>query len=309
VFSGSATLGDQVTEIPVTLDRIPNRLTALSEFVTWELTEVATNRGLVSTQVMMELYFLLRDPGASFAKGIAIEALRDLARLPKQVDEWTPADQQRGPVPLTGNSVASLVNMVFGYNPPRYDAVVGRAYYVDISNRNSITLHLDNWVDAKTDPNALCNCYDLATVSQYYINLYGDPRLQTNWAYMNPFGYLRQTNLVGRGQCNNPFYSNSNYSPKMIVSRTDPKRSAFGNHAFCVVGFPVVVADACAGPHLGTEATANYVAAATDDVFPQPPSVPRGTVGDITYWLGVGSVDMATEMTERQKTGYRTRQP
>src|SRR5262249_16152748 len=158
------TLGDQVTEIPVTLDRIPNRLAALSEFVTWELTEVATNRGLVSTQVMMELYFLLRDPGASFAKGIAIEALRDLARLPKQVDEWTPADQQRGPVSLTDYPVAQIVNNVFGYNPPRYDIVSGRPWYVDISNRNSIKLHYNNYSNAHSDPNALCNCYDLATV-------------------------------------------------------------------------------------------------------------------------------------------------
>ena len=47
-----------------------------------------------------------------------------------------------------------------------------------------------------------------------------------------------------------------------FIDPDDPRRSAFGNHAFCSLSSQIL--DACAGPHLGTETLQQYVDAAID---------------------------------------------
>jgi hypothetical protein len=81
------------------------------------------------------------------------------------------------------------------------------------------------------------------------------------WRFAKPFGFIKPTNLVGYGECNNPFFK-KNVKSKMIAWDS-PQRTWFDNHAFAanVSGH---ILDACAGPHLGTETPEQYMAASID---------------------------------------------
>jgi hypothetical protein len=63
---------------------------------------------------------------------------------------------------------------------------------------------------------------------------------------MDEFGYINTVNLVGVGNCNNPFYNNGTAinSPVVGADLLLPNRTGFGNHAFTMLGNDVY--DACA---------------------------------------------------------------
>ena len=105
------------------------------------------------------------------------------------------------------------------------------------------------------------NCYDSAGAVQ---TLCGALGVETLWVYQQPFGYINETNLVGVGNCNNPFFTGAGNTP--IVSNTDPNRTGFGNHAFIAVGTKAdhVIRDACAGPHIQNENLREYLSKSID---------------------------------------------
>ena len=82
------------------------------------------------------------------------------------------------------------------------------------------------------------------------------------WLFLSPFGYIRPTNLVGVGLCNNPFFRKNGSS--QLVDRYSDERTAFGNHAFAVT-YGGNIVDACAKPHLATESVPEYLADSIDD--------------------------------------------
>jgi hypothetical protein len=298
LFSGAVRLdgaGAQTVEIEVKLDQAPAGVVALlDEPIRWELRKGSAEGSLGDEWLRMELYFMPEDPGPSFPRGVAVEALRHLAEALGQRGEGRLRSEQGrfGTQKLLlgdGWSVAEVVQAIYQFNPPRYDIYQGAPHFTDISNFNNITLYYSRYQSANRDPNAIANCYDLAAVVQYLLRVGGI--VNVRWAYMQPFGYLRKTQLVGRGQCNNPFYAAPGRPPTNPV--VDPGygwRTAFGNHAFCYVVGSQTLADATAGPHLGGESVASYVNVATDDQTPNPPAVRRGTPADISYWAGVGTV-------------------
>jgi hypothetical protein len=116
------------------------------------------------------------------------------------------------------------------------------------------------------------NCYDQAAAVQSFCGCLG---VKAGWMYQSPFGYIKTTDLVGVGKCNNPFYENTNLiekvmiflglqdKPKPVVAFDDPNRTDFGNHAFsCVeIGY---IRDACAGPCVGTDLLRDYLEKAID---------------------------------------------
>jgi hypothetical protein len=110
------------------------------------------------------------------------------------------------------------------------------------------------------------------------------------WLFLAPFGYMKKTDLIGIGQCNNPFYPMTSTTP--VVGANDPRRTGFGNHAFCEVSSKIC--DACAGPHAGTETRAQYVDAAiektTDTTLYASKGGRPGTVADIATKGGVSDV-------------------
>ena len=129
----------------------------------------------------------------------------------------------------------------------------------------------------------IVNCYDQAAAISV---LSGAVGIKTEFLYIDPFGYIKETKLVGidrsfdfipispPDECNNPFFENSNYSPLRIVNGFIDiifdylPRSAFSNHAVCAFlsnnktysdyandlnqyEKDVLIYDACAGPILG----------------------------------------------------------
>lgn len=53
---------------------------------------------------------------------------------------------------------------------------------------------------------SISNCYDEAAYLQCNLRQHG---YSSKYCFMNPFGYINETNLKGRGMCNNPFYEST----------------------------------------------------------------------------------------------------
>jgi len=123
----------------------------------------------------------------------------------------------------------------------------------------------------------IVNCYDCAGAVATMTALVGG---QSKYLFMEPFGYIKKTNLIGKGDCNNPFPDSATAIASLCVVGTPAAmncaagaacdtdclrgngRKRFKNHAF--VELPDKIYDACAGPHLGTEIRADYFNATAD---------------------------------------------
>ncbi len=235
-------------------------------------------------------------PPALYRKGINLEALEAIATATKAIHAY-PYDENASLVRANAQPVSYYVDSVYNYIPPRYDVWNGATFFTSLrtdGNKNNITLYYNSYIYAHNNqPNSILNCYDTASVLQYLLMSAG---YGTQWLFMQPFGYLRQTPLIGRGWCNNPFYAAAGNQP--VVNVYDQGRTAFGNHAFVNVTNYGLVADACAGPHRGGETLAQYVTAAVDTQYPNPPRVPQGTVNNVTAWLGVRYVNTVNAVKE-----------
>jgi len=103
----------------------------------------------------------------------------------------------------------------------------------------------------------LVNCYDQAGIVIIALGL--GPNVKAEWMFMNPFGFIFPTNLVGypNTKCNNPFGKTEGH---LLVANNAVDRWPFKNHAFVRVDGKI--ADACAGPVKATDADTleNYIA-------------------------------------------------
>lgn len=151
-----------------------------------------------------------------------------------------------------------------------YDTKRGAPRYGVWANGNG-KFKLTNYLK-KTETTV--NCYDQAAAVKVLSAVVG---IGVKYQFMNPFGYINPTNLIGVGLCNNPFYNNPIYTNKKITSVNDPNRSSFGNHAF--VKYHGKINDACAGPDLGSRTPKQYIKHSID----HSPSVKcaAGTESDI----------------------------
>ncbi|KAF2128951.1 hypothetical protein P153DRAFT_386151 [Dothidotthia symphoricarpi CBS 119687] len=125
------------------------------------------------------------------------------------------------------------------------------------------------------------NCYDQTGILSLCISFAcrDDTDRDSLIAYfMNPFGFLHDTPLVGfpeggriaEKNCNNPFVSNE--TSKLLLAPTSVYRSKFSNHVF--LAFRERIYDACAGPVVGTVSLTTYVDQAIDSaVDTYPPEI------------------------------------
>ncbi|KAI9148475.1 hypothetical protein HJFPF1_12307 [Paramyrothecium foliicola] len=113
------------------------------------------------------------------------------------------------------------------------------------------------------------NCHDQAAVMQICFGL-GPTTDGVGWVLMNKFGYISPTALVGHdkhtgpffhAKCNNPFFRNEWYYPKMMAPTNAKNRSWFGNHAFVSLdpSHKDKIVDTCCGPINGTIDIQEYV--------------------------------------------------
>lgn len=315
LFSGRATATDagrQTLPFTVSLAHPTDGFVALGQVpVAWTLSVGEPPQSLGTERIEMEVYFLSNDAGRLFPRGVPLETLRDLSRILGGHGERE-LHVKEGRISFaegTGEGaaakIARIVNERFAFVPPRYTAdgslPIRIAEYPRLANGNPdldhVTLHLARYRAAHTDPNAVCNCFDVATVLRHYLELANVPGV--GLVFIKPFGYLRKTNLIGRGLCNNPFFQSDGNAP-LVVDEHDKDRTAFATHVVCVLTDGHVadtwqdtwhIADACAGPHLGTETREEYLRAAIDDQTPDPAQagenyVPAGDPAHVWPFFG-----------------------
>ncbi|KAG6826075.1 hypothetical protein H0H92_001221 [Tricholoma furcatifolium] len=128
------------------------------------------------------------------------------------------------------------------------------------------------------DPNDnIVNCMDQNAAVQLGLTL--QYPTGTTWLFMQDFGFINTTRLVGiRTDLNNPFYANPNiadpYSPTgPLLAPTNPNRTRFGCHVFLgnstpnpwTYGSDDGIYDACSGPAIGDRNLQQYIDFAIDN--------------------------------------------
>ncbi len=280
-MEGQVPLSVGTHTVAVTITNVPNVLNWYYGDIGWgiEVADMGTTHQLNSTRA--EVFFLLDNPTNIYLpNGVWVEALR-------MVCGRAGGRQMRNAQGL----VARVARYCHGPHNLRYDTVGGSPRY-GVGGAGG-TFQLGRYLQ-RLAPKA--NCYDQAAAVQALCGAVG---VGVDWCYLEPFGYINTTPLLGVGPCNNPFFDGNNSAPVIGVNHSD--RTAFGNHAFCRRGGNIL--DACAGPHTGTETAAQYCTAAIDN---NPALYVRGiryrsrsgallplragTVGDITVDPGVTGV-------------------
>jgi len=253
----------------------------------WRLVNENTGENVELPPLQFEFYWLYSDSTDLFWRGVPVEWLRDFwCRLE---GEDPPGPNHEGPLPGHAREkvIASVVTWVFNRVPPRYDINDGSPHFTLVYGPLEFILFLARYLSATDDPGHWCNCYDMANIVQAFLHLLGIKDVA--YAFMSPFGFLKETQLIGRGECNNPIYDSGKSGP--LVDECDPARKPFSNHAFCITPCGGKVLDACTGPHTGVEVVDQYLENAIDPVHPAASGYKPGTVKDIHCGTGVVMID------------------
>lgn len=139
----------------------------------------------------------------------------------------------------------------------QYDIKTGRSSYGYTKPNGDVNFRLLAYLSDIGKGGMPVNCYDQACIM--FVSLALSPVINSvEWMYMNPFGLIKTTVLIGRGACNNPFYVDDT---DKICDNPKP----FGNHAFVRLGgADGTIADACAGPHAGRETLQQFIDSSID---------------------------------------------
>jgi hypothetical protein len=273
-MEGTFTLGSGEQTVALQITNMPSAVNWYRGDVTWK---VETSTGSVDLQgsTRLEVFVVLAQPCTLFDKtgGVWMEVLRFLG--------------EKGSI-LGVNSAQQGLQQVASYlhwsHGLTYDTMSGASSY-GVTGSGSGTIngfHLNDYL-SKVSPTA--NCYDQAGAIQTFAAALG---IQCDWLFLNPYGYINETHLLGiPGLCNNPFYQMNGSLP--LVTWNDPNRTAFGNHAF--IRFNGFIFDACAGPHLGTEDPSQYVLSSIDArPLLYGPSFQPGTASQMKLMPGVEKI-------------------
>lgn len=282
LFEGDAPVSPGTHEVTVTLKEIPSALHRAKGKMTWELH--ANPHAALAGNTQVELFFVFDDPAKPkfFSEnGVWIEALRFIFKEAKLEGTEKIKD-----------GLGKVTKCCFGLSWHRYEIEQGAASFGGYQGFFSLEKYMDRGQKEKV------NCYDQTYAIIVFSGALG---IAVGGLYLDPYGYLKLTQLVGRGPCNNPFprekYSaeqtrweealrqgtaGASKPPKkedfLVVDPKDRFRSAFGNHMFCV--YRDEVYDACAGPALGEHNPEGYLLKSVDTVIPDGmhyyyPSTPK----------------------------------
>ncbi|MBL9100797.1 MAG: hypothetical protein JNL82_07560 [Myxococcales bacterium] len=258
--AGTHTVAARITEPPEGIEHLRGS-------ILWDM-EAPGTAAWTMNQSFVELFFVLAAPIAAYTQGVWVEALRLVCQ--RGAVRGVKPDEQ-------ALAVAKITRYCHSDHGMRYDSQRGASHY-GVSSRGGV-FRLADYLNQKSQR---INCYDQAGAVQVLAGAVG---VAVTWVFLNPYGFIKGTHLVGVGPCNSPFYESAGTAQS--VDPKDPKRTAFGNHAFVELA---KVHDACAGPHVGTESRVEYVAAAID----ADPALYRGgrpgTAADMVTFSGVTSV-------------------
>lgn len=183
------------------------------------------------------------------------------------------------------NFAAHVVTQLFYHSGFTYNTVDGETRYSPFIGQY---FSLATWLkDLERNKTAVVkntmNCIDLANIVGMSITLClkdSDDAEALLWSKMYPFGFLKETYLIGYpDKVNNPFTQESGeYIQKM--DQRDKRRQPFHRHWFIV--WHDKVYDATSGPQLGLFNLAEYLAEAVDPIFYHK-SFKSGTTNNVTY--------------------------
>jgi hypothetical protein len=256
-FEGEIPLSSGSHEVTVTLKKTPDALSWDKGKMAWEID--AIEFGAIAGVTAVELFFVFDDPARRKffnRKGVWIEALRFIFDKGKL----------QGTQKIT-EGLSKVTQCCFELPNHQYEIKFGAAKFGGASGKFQLTKYMD-------PKHGVVNCYD-----QTYavITFAGALGLAVNGLFLQPFGFLKHTSLVGRGACNNPFPFSKQQGElaslsllKKITSRKRPVledylvvdvkdtfRSGFGNHMFCE--FKNKIFDACSGAALGEHDRLGYM--------------------------------------------------
>jgi hypothetical protein len=254
--------------VPMEIENLPSDLQHYEGDSDWEIEEEGTGRKYqIDDRPRLEVFVVYNDPTlfSFYSDGVWVEALRlMLGRV--------------GGAGITGNKPDDISGQVTKYchtlHGMVYDTIKGASCFLDKdSNKNVLPneggiFRLMEYIERQSSttsalipprPANTVNCYDQAAAVQVLCGCLG---IVVEWKYQEPFGFINETDLIGVGSCNNPFYEGNKTAA--VVPSDAPNRTKFGNHAFVEVLISQHIRDACAGPHHTTEALRQYLESSID---------------------------------------------
>jgi hypothetical protein len=259
--------------VAATITEPPDAIQGYRGKVSWgiEVADIPLSLSLGTS--LAEVYFLIAKPKATpYRKGVWAEVLRFLCGKVGVVGE------------KTGEAAAAKVTEYCHLRHKlRYDTFEGAPKYGAWMLGG--TFKLGAYME-RTNP--VCNCYDQAAAVQALSLALG---AAVGWRYLEPFGFIKETHLVGvDGLCNNPFFEGD--ESKKLVPASSKDRWPFSNHAFSALPNDNIL-DACAKPHTGNEAPGTYVSDSIDDtpsLYPHRICDHAGKASEILPGPGVSAV-------------------
>jgi Domain of unknown function (DUF4150) len=237
--------------VTATIKKVPDSVQWFRGDVGWGLNVPDMEASIaLENPTRLEVFVVLDTPMSFYTAGVWTEALRFLCGKVGVVGSTTPKD------------VAAIVTAYcHSHHTMKYDTVQGKSKnFAD--NEHSYqggNFLLHNYILIAQQ---VVNCYDQAGAVQ---SLCGAVGVKIGWLFLQPFGFINDTHLIGvPGLCNNPFFSAPWYTKTPHTDINDPRRSSFGNHAFCDLASEVY--DACAKPHVGGESHQAYCQSSIDYV-------------------------------------------
>jgi hypothetical protein len=211
-IEGSCPLAAGEHTVSATIKELPEAIAYFHGLLNWRM-EASDFGQMAMNGTLIELFFVLGRPDAAYSPGVWVEALRVVCL--------------RGPVTGIGKSedlraVGNITRYCHTHHGMQYDVYRGAPKFAAREIGGAYLLW--NYLNKAS---TIVNCYDQAGAVQ---SLSGSLGIRPTWIYLEPFGYIRETDLVGWGQCNSPFFRGNR--ALQVVAQNDPGRSGFGNHAF-----------------------------------------------------------------------------
>jgi hypothetical protein len=244
-----------VHDVPARIVDLPAGIAWDRGDATWSV-QVAPIGTVALGTTRLEVVTVVNTPAFFYTQGVSIEVLRMLCG-------------QSGVLGLSATRTIASTLSEFCHGPMQsmYDTVGGASHF------NAMGLGASGFrLAAYISPppagrERVVNCYDQAAG---LTALAGAVGVYLTWKFMEPFGYLATSDLVGVGICNNPFFTTNGTAP--VVDVNAPNRTSFGRHAFTNfpslinsdAGLPQSIGDACAGPARFTGDLRAYVDSAVD---------------------------------------------
>ncbi|KAL5512361.1 hypothetical protein ACEPAG_3353 [Sanghuangporus baumii] len=243
----------------------------------------------------LEFYWISKQLHRALRSGIPISLLRHI--VPSEASESSPPPAQLS----TRNSEWHILATrdAFDNCSKVYDVNAGASHFGLFMEGGNFdyslyALALPDDTGAFGSLFRTVNCYDQAAMLELFLSFGGPP---SSWLMQQPFGFIKQTTLVGIPYpCNNPFYGTD--TSRRMVDPNDSGRSWFNNHVYNGYSKPFDrnddgTYDACGGPHEGDENAQQFLNSSidTDTTLYHAHGFNPGTVANIQDGYGVLTID------------------